>query len=65
MRRAALLALQLRNRSVAPEQVADELQQAELRNPYHEKPFEWDANEKALVFVGLEEGQRGRHVYVY
>lgn len=52
MRRAALLALQLRNRSVAPQQVAEELLRADLRHPYHQEPFEWDANEEAVVFVG-------------
>ena len=65
MRRAALLAAELRSRSVPPAQVAEELRISKLRNPYDDAPFGWSEKERAIVFVGLQEESLGTHAYVY
>jgi hypothetical protein len=66
MRRAALLTTQLRERGVPPDQMAAELVGAALRNPFDSKPFEWSAEEQAVVYVGPEaERDRKRHPYFY
>ncbi len=65
MRRAALLMTKLRSRGVPVEDMERELKTAELKNHYTGTPFEWSEEERAVVFVGLEEGERGRHAYVY
>ena len=64
MRRAALLAAQLRERAVPLDQMAREVSSAELRNPFDGKPFEWSAEEQAVVYVGPgAERTRKRHLY--
>lgn len=66
LRRATLLALGLRARGVPPAQVPRELlADVSLRNPYDGKPFAWDARANAIVFLGLEEGERGHHALLY
>ena len=65
MRRAALATNELRARSVAEADVTEALRSASLRNPYTDEPFQWDEDERAVVFVGLESGARGRHAYIY
>ena len=66
MRRAALLTAQLRERGVSLDQIATELSGAELRNPFDGKPFEWSAEEQAVVYVGPDaERDRKRHSYFY
>jgi len=65
LRRAAVLAAELRSAGLAPEQVPARLADSELRNPYTGAPFAWDAKARALVFTGLEPGQRGRYPIPY
>jgi hypothetical protein len=65
MRRAALLATELRSQSVPLAELAERLRAASLRSPYDDRPFEWSEEEQAIVFVGLEKGERGRQAYVY
>lgn len=65
MRRAVLLAAELRSRAVPVDRITVEIEKSKFKNQYTNRPFEWDANESAVVFVGLEEGERGRHGYVY
>lgn len=60
-RRAALLAATLRADGTGAEDAAIAVQEASLRNPYDETALEWDAASGAVVFNGLEEGERGRH----
>jgi hypothetical protein len=36
-----------------------------LRNPYDDQPFAWDEEENAIVFRGLEAGERGKHRTYY
>lgn len=65
VRRATLLALELRSQGVQPGQVAQMLADVSLKSPYDGEPFAWDERAKAIVFVGLEEGERGRHAILY
>ena len=52
MRRAALLAAQLRSRSVPESEVPAELQKSVLRTPFDEQPFRWDSSERAIAYEG-------------
>jgi hypothetical protein len=45
----------------APDDIPAALAASALRNPYDGEPFTWDAGEKAVVFRGLEPGERGEH----
>jgi hypothetical protein len=65
MRRAALIANELRSRGIAANDIEDALRSASLRNPYNDEPFQWDEGERAVVFVGLQSGEKGRHAYLY
>ena len=64
-RRAAVLSASLRNRKVDVQKISAELAASEIRAPYDGKPFEWDVGEQAIVFVGLERNERGRHAFKY
>ena len=65
MRRAAVTTVRLRAQRVSKDEVAAALSTAPLRNPYDNRPFEWDAEQGAIVFVGLERAERGTHPYRY
>lgn len=65
VRRAAVLAAQLRSEGLAPERVSSRLAGNMLRDPYTGAPFAWDAKARALVFTGLEPSPRGRHPILY
>jgi hypothetical protein len=65
VRRATLAAFELRAASVPSDDVAEALKKSEHRNPYNNEPFEWDAEAKAIVFKGLEAGERGVHRIYY
>ena len=60
-RRATLLAASLRGAGIQHEGAATAVRDAPLRSPYDDTPFEWDAAGGAVVFQGLEQGERGRH----
>ena len=64
MRRRGALAAVMRRQYATP-QLAEALAASPLRNPYDEQPLRWDAEEQAVVFVGLEPGQRGEHRFYY
>jgi hypothetical protein len=65
MRRAALLTTQLRSRALPVEQIPAELLTAQMVDPYSNQPFQWSADEKSVVFQGLEVGHRARQPYLY
>ncbi|WP_431477809.1 hypothetical protein [Massilia eburnea] len=50
VRRAALLATQLRSKGVEVVRLAESVSGAELRDPYDGKAFAWDASDKSIVF---------------
>jgi hypothetical protein len=65
VRRAAVLAAELRARSVDLQNVSSELAASASRSPYTDEPFAWDDAEQAIVFVGMETSTRGRHAIKY
>jgi hypothetical protein len=65
MRRAALLAVQLRGGGAAPAAMAERLRSSALRNPFDGKPFEWSAAEQSVVFTEPGEAGGKRHLYFY
>lgn len=65
LRRATVLATELRARKLASGEVPAALPQAQLRNPYNGQAFGWDAESGSLVFQGLQPGERARHLVPY
>lgn len=53
MRRALLIAAELRKAGVPPTKVEQHLAEHELTNPYTGEPLLWDEEEGAMVFDGL------------
>ncbi len=62
-RRAVLLAAILRENAVTPANAEDAINGSPITNPYTEAPLQWDSELEAVVFQGLEKGDRGRYVY--
>lgn len=65
LRRAAVLAVTLRSMKIEATQISAAVNASALREPYHNRPFEWDEAGSALVFRGLETGDRGVHHLYY
>lgn len=65
VRCSALLASELRSQGIMQEDVHQHLSEAALRNPYSGKPFLWDVDAQAIVFTGLAQPERRRHVMLY
>jgi hypothetical protein len=65
VRRAALLAFQLHANGVAPEAVGSLVAQSDLRDPYTEKPFEWNAERHSVTFAGPENHRARRSEFFY
>jgi hypothetical protein len=61
VRRAALAAVTLRAANVPVSGVPTALSSAQFRNPYNGRPFVWDEKDGAIVFRGLQPGERGEH----
>jgi len=65
VRRAALLSVTLRAENVRATELNAALSASALREPYHNRPFESDANAGAVVFRGLTIGERSVHRIYY
>lgn len=65
VRRSALLAATLRAAGIEAKDMPVTVANAELRDPYTDRPFGWDATDRALVFRGLEPHERGEHRIYY
>jgi hypothetical protein len=65
IRRTALLATKLRSQHITSDLVGQHLRDAQDRNPYNGEPFVWDDAAGAIVFTGLESGERGQHSFLY
>ncbi|HEY5755542.1 MAG TPA: hypothetical protein VIU34_06940 [Steroidobacter sp.] len=65
VRRAAVLATELRGRKVDEQNIEAELAASTIRTPYTGDPFGWDAKEHAILFIGLVPNERGRHALKY
>ena len=65
VRQAALATVTLRDDGVLVSEMAAALAAGPYRNPYDDQPLRWDADEEAVVFVGLEPGERGEYRFHY
>lgn len=65
VRRAALLAFQLHANGVAPDAIGSLVSQSDLRDPYTEKPFEWNAERRSLTFTAPENHRWRRSEFFY
>lgn len=65
LRRITVLTTELRSQGAGTGDMAQKLAEATARNPYTGQPFVWDDSAKAVVFTGVEKGERGRHALVY
>jgi len=65
IRRAAVLAATLRSANLAVTEIAGAVSASALREPYHNKPFEWDEKEGVITFRGLELSERSVHRVYY
>jgi hypothetical protein len=65
VRRAALAVVTLRDAATSESDLGVALAASPLRNPYDDQPLRWDAEEQAVVFIGLEPGERGEHRFYY
>jgi hypothetical protein len=65
VRRAALLAAQLRGLGALPLLAGTMIPLAAARDPYTGGPFEWSADPPAVGFTGLERGERAHHSFLY
>ena len=65
VRRAALAAAMLRAGRVEADDVLAALANAQQRDPYTGEPLGWDAQRQAIVFRGLQPGERGEHHIYY
>jgi hypothetical protein len=65
VRRAALAAVTLHAANVGVSEVAAALTASSLRDPYNNGPFSWDEKGSAIVFHGLETGERHEHRILY
>lgn len=62
LRRATLLVATLRSHGTAREHAAASVAGAALRDPYDDTAFVWDAAEAAVLFRGLQRGDREPYV---
>ena len=65
VRRAALLAVELRANNVPQRDLASELAASDHRNPYTGAAFSWDDASGSIVFRGLEPYERAAHKIMY
>ncbi len=65
IRRATLLAAQLRGQRVPAHSAREQVKASALRDPYDGRSFLWSDAEQAIVFVGLTDGERGRTSVAY
>ena len=65
IRRAALLAAELRAEGVTRDDVMERMLESEIVDPYNEEPYTWHDENNAIVFYGLEPHERSRHEIIY
>jgi hypothetical protein len=65
VRRAALLAVDLRNLALPAELAGAMIPLAAVRDPYTGGPFGWTAEPPAVTFTGLERRATVRHTFLY
>jgi hypothetical protein len=60
-----LAAVRLRAAQTPVAEIEQALSAATLRDPYTDAAFTWDQQRQAIVFHGLEPGERGVHRIEY
>jgi len=66
MRRAALLAVQLHTNGASSDAIGGLIENSDLRDPYTEKPFGWNAERRTLAFISPDnQGRTRRLEYSY
>jgi len=65
VRRAALLAFQLHANGIAPEAVGSLVAQSDLRDPFTEQPFEWNAERHSVTFTAPDSNRARRSEFFY
>lgn len=65
MRRAALLAVQLHTHGAAFDAVGGLIANSDLRDPYTEKPFEWNAERRTVTFLAPDNRRWRRNEFFY
>jgi hypothetical protein len=65
IRRAALLAAELRARDVPLDAVAAAIELNSMRDPYTDQPFQWIPERTAIGFAGLQNQSRGHFEFLY
>ncbi len=65
LRRATVLAAQLRAAGLPAAEVPAALPKSPLRDPYSNQAFTWEADSASIVFTGRQEGPRARHLVSY
>ena len=61
VRRAAVLAAQLRSNGITAREMQSHLDRSSLRDPYTDKPFVWDSAAGAIVVQGLALNNGGKY----
>jgi hypothetical protein len=65
MRRAALLMARLRSQRLPPDALAASVAATELRDPYTDRPFEWNVERQSVIFDVPEDKARPRAEFAY
>jgi hypothetical protein len=65
IRRAAVLAVQLHTNGAASDAVGSLVENSDLRDPYTERPFEWNAERRSVTFVAPENHRSRRNEFFY
>lgn len=65
IRRAAVLAAELRAEGVVKDDVVQRMLVSEIVDPYTNEPFTWHDGDDAIVFYGLEPHDRSQHELIY
>jgi hypothetical protein len=61
LRRLVILVMDLTEKNLPPDQIEVAIKDHSLKNPYTNKPFLWNDEDKSIMFQGLEKDERGRY----
>lgn len=64
-RRAALLTSMLRSEGIEADSITESLARSDIRNPYTNEPFSWDADSGSIIYRGLYESSTANVAYLY
>ncbi len=64
-RRAALITSMLRAEGIDVDHIAESLAKSDIRDPYTNEPFTWDADSKCVTYCGLQDSDTSKVAYLY